>query len=233
MLAGSRSVFSRRRDGASPHHHAAASAGRRFSSRALPQRRKRPMDLSPVGLRIDPGPTPLDALEDVCASHPDHAAIRADVCRDPSRDDRRRANEPSSPDRRYSAICRPISRRLEYDPRTLDASYDVIGDRRTWTHRAAQEHPGEIPRGVHCQNLQQGATLALPNRGDEALGRSRNSGCDKKKQSGDDAIHALLQVGLAAIGRQWLNDRSQLSRQAPNLHFEASLEAGIFSMRRA
>jgi hypothetical protein len=175
----------------------------------------------------------LDCGARVIALDRDHSAIRADICRDPSRDDRRRAHEPSSPDRRYSAICRPIPRRLEYDPRTLDASYDVIGDRRTWTHRAAEEHPGEIPRGVHCQDLQQGATLALPNRGDEALGRSRNSGCDKKKQSGDDAIHALLQVGLAAIGRQRLNDRSQLSRQAPNLHFEASLEPGIFSMRRA
>jgi mannose-6-phosphate isomerase-like protein (cupin superfamily) len=38
MLAGPRSAFSRRRDGAPPTIRAAASAGPRFSSRALPRR---------------------------------------------------------------------------------------------------------------------------------------------------------------------------------------------------
>jgi len=45
-----------------------------------------------------------DALEDVRASHPYHATIRADIRRDPSRSNCRRANEASRPNRRYSAI---------------------------------------------------------------------------------------------------------------------------------
>src|SRR5262245_33975999 len=195
--------------------HSDANFGIGTLAGACAAKRKRPIGASARSVENDRRNQPRsDALEDVRASHADHAAVRADIGRDPSRDDRRRAHEPSLPDRRYSAICRPIARGLEYDPRTLDASHDVIGDCRAGTYRAAEEYSGEISRRVHCQNLQQRATLALPNRGDEALGRSRNSRCDKKKQSGDDTIHVVLQVGwqpLAGTGLMTdLNYRGKL-----------------------
>src|SRR5262249_9958742 len=39
--------------------------------------------------------------------------------------------------------------------------------------------------------------------------------------------------GVAAIGGHWLNDRSQLSGQAPNVRFAASLKPGMVRMRRS
>src|SRR6516165_3608257 len=96
-----------------------------------------------------------DALKDVRASHPYHATIRADICRDPSRNNGRRADEASRPYRRYSAIRRPIPRCLEHYPRTLNAPHCIIGDCRTWTHWAAEENSGEISGSwVDRQNFQ-------------------------------------------------------------------------------
>jgi hypothetical protein len=96
-----------------------------------------------------------DALKDVRASHPYHATIRADICRDPSRNNGRRADEASRPYRRYSAIRRPIPRCLEHHPRTLNAPHHIIGDCRTWTHWAAEENSGEISGSwVDRQNFQ-------------------------------------------------------------------------------
>src|SRR5262245_10172509 len=96
-----------------------------------------------------------DALEDVRASHPYHATIRADISRDPSRNNGRRADEASRPHRRYSAIRRPIPRCLEHHPRTLNAPHHIIGDCRTWTHWAAEENSGEISGSwVDRQNFQ-------------------------------------------------------------------------------
>src|SRR6516165_5236354 len=68
-------------------------------------------------------PARSDALKDVRASHPYHVTIRADICRDPSRNNGRRADEASRPYRRYSAIRRPIPRCLEHHPRTLNAPH--------------------------------------------------------------------------------------------------------------
>jgi hypothetical protein len=97
-----------------------------------------------------------DALEDVRASHPYHATIRADICRDPSRNNGRRADEASRPYRRYSAIRRPIPRCLEHHPRTLNAPHHIIGDCRTWTHWVAEENSGEISGSwVDRQNFQE------------------------------------------------------------------------------
>ena len=96
-----------------------------------------------------------DALKDVRASHPYHATIRADICRDPSRNNGRRADEASRPYRRYSAIRRPIPRCLEHQPRTLNAPNHIIRDCRTWTHWAAEENSGEISGSwVDRQNFQ-------------------------------------------------------------------------------
>jgi hypothetical protein len=134
-----------------------------------------------------------DALEDFRASHSYHAAIRTDVRRDPSRNNCRRANEASGPDGRYSAIWRPIPRRLEYDPSASNASCGIIGNCGTWTRRAADENSGEISRRVDRQNLQQRAPLTLPNSGYQALGRRRSSRYEKKKHGGGDAVHTLLQ----------------------------------------
>jgi hypothetical protein len=96
-----------------------------------------------------------DALEDVPAAHPYHATILADIRRDPSRSNCRRADEASRPYRRYSAIRRPIPRCLEHHPRTLNAPHHIIGDCRTWTHWAAEENSGEISGSwVDRQNFQ-------------------------------------------------------------------------------
>ena len=96
-----------------------------------------------------------DALKDVRASHPYHATIWADICRDPSRNNGRRADEASRPYRRYSAIRRPIPRCLEHYPRTLNAPHCIIGDCRTWTHWAAEENSGEISGSwIDRQNFQ-------------------------------------------------------------------------------
>jgi hypothetical protein len=166
-----------------------------------------------------------DALENFRASHSDHAAIRADIRRDPFRNNCRRADEASGPDRRYSAIWRPIPRRLEYDPRTTNASCRIIGNCGTWTRRAADENSGEISRGrVDRQNLQERAPLTLPNSGYQALGRRRSSRYEKKKHSGGDAIHILLQGVVVNPDRQddWqasLNGTDHTARQAPNVHF--------------
>jgi hypothetical protein len=137
-----------------------------------------------------------DALEGLRASHPYRAAIRADVCRDPSCGNGRRADKASGPDRGRSAIWRPVPRRLEHDPRAANAPCQIIGNSRTGARRAADENSGEISRSrVDRQNLQQRAPLTLPNGGKQALRRRRSSGCEKKKQSRDDTEHILLQAG--------------------------------------
>jgi hypothetical protein len=69
-------------------------------------------------------------------------------------------------------------------------SGQLIGNTRTW---AADEDSGEISASrVGPQNLQERASLTLPNGGGQALGGRRRNGCEKKKQSGDDAVHMLL-----------------------------------------
>jgi hypothetical protein len=172
-----------------------------------------------------------DALEDLCASHSYHAAIRGDIRRDPSRSNCRWANEASRRNRRYSAIWRPIPRRLEYDPRTSNASCHIIGNCRTWTRRAANENSGEISRSrLDRQNFQERAALTLPNSGCQALGRRRSSRYEKKKQSGGDPVHVLLQVAVVSPDGQdyWqasLN-QSYISKQARNVHFFRSRRFG-------
>ena len=64
-----------------------------------------------------------DALENFRASHSCHAAVWQRVCRDPSRDKGRRADKASRPDRGRSAICRPVPRGLEHDPRAANTPY--------------------------------------------------------------------------------------------------------------
>ena len=69
-------------------------------------------------------------------------------------------------------------------------SRQLIGNTRTW---AADEDSGEISASrVGPQNLQERAPLTLPNGGGQVLGGRRRNGCEKKKQSGDDAVHMLL-----------------------------------------
>src|SRR5256886_6326754 len=87
-----------------------------------------------------------DAMENLRASHPCHAAIRGDVCRDPSCGNGRRADKASGPDRGRSAIWRPVPGRLEYDPKASNASYQIIRNSRTWTRRTADENTCEISR---------------------------------------------------------------------------------------
>ena len=135
-----------------------------------------------------------DALENLRASHPCHAAIRGDVCRDPSCGNGCRADKASGPDRGRSAIWRPVPRRLEHNPRASNAACQIKGDSWTGARRTADKDSGEISRRVDRQNLQQRAPLTLPNGREQALGRRRSSGCEKKKQSGDDTGHILLQL---------------------------------------
>ena len=133
-----------------------------------------------------------DAMENLRASHPCHAAIRGDVCRDPSCGNGRRADKASGPDRGRSAIWRPVPRRLEHNPRTSNAPCQIIGNSRTGARRTADENSGEISRGrVDCQNLQQCAPLTLPKGGEQALRRRRGNGSEKKKQGGNDTAHIL------------------------------------------
>jgi hypothetical protein len=137
-----------------------------------------------------------DALENFRALHPSHAAIWANVRRDPSGDDGCRADEASRPDRGRSAICRPVSRRLEHNPRAANTSCQVIGNSRTGACRTADENSREISRSrIDRQNLQERAPLTLPNGGEQTLRRRRSSGCNKKKQSRDDTEHIVLQTG--------------------------------------
>ena len=136
-----------------------------------------------------------DAMENLRASHPCHAAIRGDVCRDPSCGNGRRADKASGPDRGRSAIWRPVPRRLEHNPRTSNAPCQIIGNSRTGARWTADENSGEISCRVDRQNLQQRAPLTLPNGGKQALRRRRSSRCEKKKQSRDDTEHILLQAG--------------------------------------
>jgi len=138
-----------------------------------------------------------DALENLRTSHPCHAAIRGDVCRDPSCGNGRRADKASGPNCGRSAIWRPVPRRLEHDPRAPHAPCQIIGNSWTGARRTADKDSGEISRRVDRQNLQQRAPLTLPNGGEQALGRRRSSGCEKKKQSGDDTGHILLQLVVA------------------------------------
>jgi hypothetical protein len=107
-----------------------------------------------------------DALENLRASHPCHAAIRGDVCRDPSCGNGCRADKASGPNRGRSAIWRPVPRRLEHDPRAANTAYQIIGNSRTGARWTADENSGEISCGVDRQNLQQRAPLTLPNRGE-------------------------------------------------------------------
>jgi hypothetical protein len=136
-----------------------------------------------------------DALENFRASHPSHAGIRSDVCRDPSGDEGCRAGEASRPGRGRSAICRPVSRRLERDPRAANTPCQIIGNSRTGARRTADENSREISRRIGRQNLQERAPLTLPNGGEQTLRRRRSSGCKKKKQSRDDTEHTVLQTG--------------------------------------
>jgi hypothetical protein len=131
-----------------------------------------------------------DTLKNLRASHPDHAAIRGNVCRDPSCGNRRGADKAPGPGRGYPAIGRPSPRRLECDPRGSNASDQIVGNSRTWARRGIDENSGEISScRVSPQNLQERAPLTLPNGRYQALGRRRSGGCDEKKQSGDDTVH--------------------------------------------
>jgi hypothetical protein len=107
-----------------------------------------------------------NALENFRASHPCHAAVWSDVCRDPSCGNGCRANKASIPDRGRSAICRPVPRRLECNPRSANAPCEIVGYPRTSARWSADEYSREISRsGVDRQNLQHRAPLTLPNRG--------------------------------------------------------------------
>jgi len=142
---------------------------------------------------------PSDALENRSASRPYRTAIRGDGCRDPPRGKARRADIASVPDRSRSAIWqRP--RRLEDDPRASNASCQIVGNARTLARRVTDENSGHISGGrVDAQNLQDRALVTSPDGGPDALGRRRNSGCNKKKQSGDDAVHALVLPVLTVL----------------------------------
>src|SRR6516225_4574412 len=138
-----------------------------------------------------------DALENLCASHPCHAAVRRDVCRDPSCDYGRRAHKASRPDRGRSAICSPVPRRLEHDPRAANAACQIIRNSRTRARRTTDENSGEISRGrVDRYNLQHRAPLTLPNGGEQALRRRRSNGSEQKKQSSDGTVHIFLLLAL-------------------------------------
>jgi len=138
-----------------------------------------------------------DALENLCASHPCHAAVRRDVCRDPSCDYGRRAHKASRPDRGRSAICSPVPRRLEHDPRAANAACQIIRNSRTRARRTTDENSGEISRGrVDRYNLQHRAPLTLPNGGEQALRRRRSNGSEQKKQTGDGTVHIFPTVAV-------------------------------------
>ena len=125
-----------------------------------------------------------DALENFRASHSCHAAVWQRVCRDPSRDKGRRADKASRPDRGRSAICRPVPRGLEHDPRAANTPYQIVGNSLAGARRTAHENSGEISRGgIDCQDLQQRASLTLPKGWEQALRGSGSSGGEKKKQS--------------------------------------------------
>ena len=91
-------------------------------------------------------PARSDALENFRASRPCHAAARSEICRDPSGGNRRRADKASGPDRRRSAIGRPVSRGLEHDPRASNSPYQIIGNPRTGARGTADEDSREISR---------------------------------------------------------------------------------------
>src|SRR5262245_19946986 len=137
-----------------------------------------------------------DALKNFRASHPCLAAAWREVCREPSRDKRGRAHKSSRPDRGRSAICRPVPRRLKHDLRAANAPYHIVGNSLTAAGRTADENSREISRSrIDRQDLQQRASLTLPNGGEQPLRRSGSSGCEQKKQSRDDTKHRLLQAG--------------------------------------
>ena len=137
------------------------------------------------------------ALENFRASHPCHAAVRRYVGRDPSCDYGRRAHKASRPDRGRSAICSPVPRRLEHDPRAANAACQIIRNSRTRARRTTDENSGEISRGrVDRHNLQHRASLTLPNGGEQALRRRRSNGSEQKKQSGDGTVHIFPSVAV-------------------------------------
>ena len=126
--------------------------------------------ITPAGVSQPPQGTDSqlrsDALENFRASHPCHAAIWSDVCHNPCCDNGCRANKASIPDRGRSAICRPVPRRLECNPRSANAPCEIVGYPRTSARWTADEYSREISRsGVDRQNLQHRAPLTLPNRG--------------------------------------------------------------------
>jgi hypothetical protein len=159
-----------------------------------PQRQFRRSSRSVLRLLVRKLQLRSEALENFRASHPSHAAIRADVCRDPSGDNGRRADKTSRPDCGRSAICRPVPRRLEHEPRASNAPCQIIGNSRTGARWTANENSGEISRRVDRQNLQQRTPLTLPNGGEQTLGRRSSGGCEKKKQSRNDTGHVLLHL---------------------------------------
>ena len=160
-------------------------------------------------------PARSDALENFRASRPCHAAARSDVCRDPSGGNRRRADKASRPDRRRSAIGRPVSRGLEHDPRASNSPYQIIGNPRTGARGTADEDSREISRSrLDRQNLEHRAPLTLPNGGKQALRGRRSSGCEKKKQSGDDARNKVAQFS-AMVAQSLYVLSSMLSNLRP------------------
>ena len=157
------------------------------------------------GSRVEQGPPGRprsDAPENLRSSQPYHAAIRGNGCCDPSCYNGRRVDKAPGPDRGRSAIWCPRPRRLEDDPRASNASCQIIGNCRTYACRATDENSAEISSRVAPQNLQERTPLTLPNGGQHALGRSRGSGCDKKKKSGDDTVHVAVLPTLVAV-RAW------------------------------
>ncbi len=140
-------------------------------------------------------PARSDALENFRASHPCHAAARSEICRDPSGGNRRRADKASGPDRRRSAIGRPVSRGLEHDPRASNSPNQIIGNPRTGARGTADEDSREISRSrLDRQNLEHRAPLTLPNGGKQALRGRRSRGCEKKTQSRNDTEHITAQA---------------------------------------
>src|SRR5262249_9191932 len=155
------------------------------AARSTDARRRSPSSLA------DAAACRSEAAEDFAAAHLVRAAGGADHGCDESCDHGGRIDEASGPDRGAAAVGGPGARGLEHDTPAAKASGQIIGHGRARAGRAGDENPAEISSRVGAQNLEDRAPLTLPDRREQALGRSCDNGGNQKKQSDDDTIHAV------------------------------------------
>src|SRR5215475_8650048 len=108
--------------------------------------------------RPDPSQARIsDALENLYAPYPAAGNQGASPCDDSSRTDK-----ASRPVGRHVAIRCPVPRGLKDNPRTSNASYQIIRNSRTGARWTTDENPGEISASIDLQHLQHTTPLCLP-----------------------------------------------------------------------